>query len=574
MFSILYYFNKQANNSIYTYWTPLGFVLTVTLIQEAVDDILRFKRDKQINRQNYKKLTPSGAQVACHSSDMRVGDLIVVSKDQRVPADMVFLRTSVKTGACFVRTDQLDGETDWKLRLAVADTQCLDSDDQLFGWEACVHAEEPRRDIHSFTGKVTVGSVGRTSISKEISLNIENTLWANTVVASGTAIGLVIYTGPDTRSMMNNNEPRSKVGLLDFEINTLTKILCIALCVMSLAMIVLRGYWGSYYVIVYWVRFVMAFSYMIPISLRVNLEIGRVVYSYMIGRDVEIPGTVVRTTTIPEDLGRIAYLLTDKTGTLTRNEMVFKKIHLGKIAYTTEYFDELVALLQAYYVPQPEPSPKTYHSGGSGGHSGGHRRNLSNISTASFTVERRRYMPQHMRVDSYEVDRDSVQRVQQAVLACALCHNVTPSYESYDPVPDSPVVNELSKMPPMPDPGIITYQASSPDEVALVQWTERLGVALVYRDPTSMKLRDPNGNTLAYDILHIFPFSSETKRMGIIVREVKTGEITFLLKGADTVMATIVTASDWLQEQSDNMARSGLRTLVVAKKQLTADQYR
>lgn len=61
--------------------------------------------------------------------------------------------------------------------------------------------------------------------------------------------------------------------------------------------------------------------------------------------------------------------------------------------------------------------------------------------------------------------------------------------------------------------------------------------------------------------------------MGIIVKDVKTGEITFYLKGADVVMAAIVQYNDWLNEESGNMAREGLRTLVVAKKSLTEDQY-
>ena len=57
-------------------------------------------------------------------------------------------------------------------------------------------------------------------------------------------------------------------------------------------------------------------------SLRVNLDMGKMVYSWMIQRDEAIPGTVVRSSTIPEELGRVEYMLTDKTGTLTQNEMV------------------------------------------------------------------------------------------------------------------------------------------------------------------------------------------------------------------------------------------------------------
>jgi hypothetical protein len=49
-------------------------------------------------------------------------------------------------------------------------------------------------------------------------------------------------------------------------------------------------------------------------SLRVNLDMGKAAYGWMIMKDENIPGTVVRTSTIPEELGRLVYLLTDKTG--------------------------------------------------------------------------------------------------------------------------------------------------------------------------------------------------------------------------------------------------------------------
>ena len=53
---------------------------------------------------------------------------------------------------------------------------------------------------------------------------------------------------------------------------------------------------------------------------------AKIYYAVCILKDKEIEGTIPRNSTIPEELGRIQYLLTDKTGTLTKNEMIFKKV--------------------------------------------------------------------------------------------------------------------------------------------------------------------------------------------------------------------------------------------------------
>jgi phospholipid-translocating ATPase len=124
------------------------------------------------------------------------------------------------------------------------------------------------------------------------------------------------------------------------------------------------------------------------------------------------------------------------------------------------------------------------------------------------------------------------------------------------------------------DDGTVTYQASSPDEVAIVRWTESVGLTLTYRDRTRMTLQTPQENDLSFEILDIFPFTSESKRMGIVVKDSQTGEITFLQKGADVVMARIVQRNDWLEEETANMAREGLRTLVMGKKKMSDNAYR
>ncbi|XP_005866283.2 PREDICTED: probable phospholipid-transporting ATPase IIA isoform X1 [Myotis brandtii] len=511
--------------ALYTYWVPLGFVLAVTIIREAVEEIRCYLRDKEVNSQVYSRLTVRGT-VKVKSANIQVGDLIIVEKNQRVPADMIFLRTSEKNGSCFLRTDQLDGETDWKLRLPVACTQRLPTAADLLQIRSYIYAEEPSIDIHNFVGTFTRED-SDPSISE--SLSIENALWAGTVIASGTVVGVVLYTGRELRSVMNTSNPRSKIGLFDLEVNCLTKILFGALVVVSLVMVALQHFAGRWYLQI--IRFLLLFSNIIPISLRVNLDMGKIVYSWVIRRDSKIPGTVVRSSTIPEQLGRISYLLTDKTGTLTQNEMVFKRLHLGTVAYGLDSMDEVQSHIFSIYTQQSQDPPAQ--------------------KGPTITTKVRRTMSS---------------RVHEAVKAIALCHNVTPVYESNG-------VTDQAEAEKQYEDSCRVYQASSPDEVALVQWTESVGLTLVGRDQSSMQLRTPGDQILNFTILQIFPFTYESKRMGIIVRDESTGEITFYIKGADVVMAGIVQYNDWLEEECGNMAREGLRVLVVAKKSLAEEQY-
>ncbi|XP_058547752.1 probable phospholipid-transporting ATPase IIB isoform X10 [Neofelis nebulosa] len=368
---------------LYTYWAPLGFVLAVTIMREAIDEFRRFQRDKEVNSQLYSKLTVRG-KVQVKSSDIQVGDLIIVEKNQRIPSDMVFLRTSEKAGSCFIRTDQLDGETDWKLKVAVSCTQRLPA-----------LGEDSEPPIHE-------------------SLSIENTLWANTIVASGT---------------------------------------------------------------------------------------------------------------------------------LTQNEMVFKRLHLGTVSYGADTMDEIQGHLR-------NPCPQMQSQAGG--------------NNASSTP------PRKAQSSAPKVRKSVSSRVHEAVKAIALCHNVSPVYESRAGVGGEAEYAEADQ--DFSD-GNRTYQAASPDEVALVRWTESVGLTLVSRDLGSMQLRTPSGQIQTYCILQMFPFTSDSKRMGVIVRDESTAEITFYMKGADVAMSSIVQYNDWLEEECGNMAREGLRTLVVAKRALTEEQY-
>ena len=79
--------------------------------------------------------------------------------------------------------------------------------------------------------------------------------------------------------------------------------------------------------------------------MRINLDLAKLYYSYLINKDETIKGAVARSSNIPEELGRIQFLLTDKTGTLTKNDMIFKRLQLEYYNFSDENIDEMKKLL-------------------------------------------------------------------------------------------------------------------------------------------------------------------------------------------------------------------------------------
>ena len=94
-----------------TYVGPIAIVFSLSFVKEVVDELHKYFKDKSLNNEVFEKCSSEGPQLV-RSAGIRVGDIIKVKPNQRVPADIILLKTGTSDGSVFLRTDQLDGETD------------------------------------------------------------------------------------------------------------------------------------------------------------------------------------------------------------------------------------------------------------------------------------------------------------------------------------------------------------------------------------------------------------------------------------------------------------------------------
>jgi len=591
------------------WWTtamPLAFVVSISMVREAFDDLQRKRRDYLINYEKHRRLDlETGTIETIPSCRIQTGDLVILNEGSRVPCDMVLLYCDNEAGSTYIKTDQLDGETDWKLRRPIPSAQKLNAGRRVekVTLSGSLTVEAPHQDIYKFMGRfqcfegherVSVDQMDMTlddavSGRNVDALSLENTLWGSTRIASeGDIIGCAVYLGTESRQQLNANAKTTKTGKIDKELNWATKLLVSMLIGISFVMTMARGVHKNSYL--YFGRFMLILSDIIPLSLRVYMDLAKIWFSLQIQRDRRIPKTTVRCTTIPEELGRIEYLFTDKTGTLTKNEMIFRKLQLTPPLL---FQSHSAPLIHHHCISEVKAARKKAHRSrknkGSGKSKRKERRDsdLTGINEVTLELENEvKQQPAPLPPSSLlnsavssSSNKSGQRQVYEAMSALALCHNVTP------------IVN---------DDGKTHYEASSPDEIAMVKFSEKCGVKLAHRTTEKITLRffehyrrrgsvdsedgfieiksddhevDRHFVDSQFKILNIFPFTSESKRMGIIVQSELNGAITFYAKGADVVMKNMVESNEWMEEEVENLSREGLRTLVFAQKRLSLEQY-
>lgn len=283
---------------------------------------------------------------------IKVGDIIKVEDKDSFPADMIVLNSSLAEGICFISTANLDGETNLKERQALKETLNLEKEDQFGNLVACITAPHPNDDVHKFEGTMDIEG------HPTISLNLKNICFRGCVLEdTDWVIGAVVYTGKDTKVSQNSTNPPSKRSHVELKMNKIIyEMFAFLFVVVLIASIIgtvietelLRPN-HSYLNIpnrngfVLWISnfatFLILFSVLIPISLYVSIEIVKVAQSIFMNKDIEMyheasdTPAKVKTTNLTEELGQISHVFSDKTGTLTRNQMDFMQCSINGVSY-------------------------------------------------------------------------------------------------------------------------------------------------------------------------------------------------------------------------------------------------
>lgn len=504
-----------------TTWGPLILIFAVSASKEAWDDYNRYLSDEKANEREVW-VVKRGIRKHIQAQDICVGNIVWLRENEEVPCDLVLIGTSDPQGLCYVETSALDGETDLKTRMLPS--ACIGIDVELLHKiKGVIECPPPDKDIRRFDANLRLFPP---FIDNDICpLTIKNTILQSCYLRNTEwACGVAIYTGNETKLGMSRGIPEPKLTAIDAMIDKLTGAIFVFQIVVVMVLGVAGNVWkdmearkqwyveypseGPWYeLLVIPLRFELLCSIMIPISIKVSLDFVKSLYAKFIEWDEEMidpeTGTAAyaANTAISEDLGQVEYILTDKTGTLTENKMIFKRCFISGIYYGNESGDALkdVKLQDAVASVSPD--------------------------------------------------------VVRFLNVMAMCHTVTP-------------VRSKS--------GSVSYKAQSQDEEALVLASASLNMVLINKNANNLEINF-NGAILQYEVLDTLEFTSDRKRMSVVVRESKSGKIILLSKGADEAILPHARAGQQTRifvEAVDQYAQLGLRTLCLACRELDEDEYR
>jgi phospholipid-translocating ATPase len=176
---------------------------------------------------------------------LEVGDFVLLRENEQVPADIVVLSTSDPDGVCYLETKNLDGETNLKPRRAVNATSHILSEEDIERSAFVLDSEPPHPNLYLYNGVLRYRGQTSDHLKDEpVTINemvlrgcsIRNTTWV---------IGLVVFTGKDTKIMLNGGDTPSKQSKIEKETNFNVVVNFIVLLSMCTVSAVLNGVFDS-----------------------------------------------------------------------------------------------------------------------------------------------------------------------------------------------------------------------------------------------------------------------------------------------------------------------------------------
>ncbi|XP_026732773.1 probable phospholipid-transporting ATPase IF [Trichoplusia ni] len=549
--------------SPFTSIAPLSFMVLVTAMKQGYEDWLRHRADNKVNNQ-IVEIVHKGVIKEVRNSSIAPGTLVRVRRGKEVPADLVLLCSAGEKGKCYVTTANLDGETNLKTLRVPAPLVGYTPD--ILPQNMRIEVPHPVADLYTFYGRLDIPSMDSLPLTPDNLMlrgsRVKNTEWA---------IGCAIYTGEETKLALNSKYSGNKFSSCELAINGFLLFFILLLVFEMLVSLIAKllieranperdlylGPGSPYPVPIGDLlqdlfSFLLLYYYIIPMSLYVTIELYKFIGALFIGWDKDLRceetgrPAVANTSDLNEELGQVEVLFSDKTGTLTKNLMVFKTCSIRGRMYEErdnklydversaepvdalqtdiKFFFRILALCHSVQVSNEDMKKLSARFSSSG-----------NLQLMNFFRRKK-------------------------------IKNTTSTNGLIDNVTWNSIINENGNN--------IDYQGSSPDEKALVEAAERIGVTFLGEEGNNLLLKIGEQTEL-YERLQVIEFTSERKRMSIILRD-KDGKIWLFCKGAESSVFPLCKETTLIEDTDRDVttfANRGLRTLAIAYREIPEEEY-
>ena len=332
-------------------WTtvaPLAVLICLKLLKDGYHDLKRHQGDRLINSRLFEVwMKTSWREVCCE--DLRVGNYVLLREGSFAPADLVVVATSLSEHICYIDTSRNLGNSDLMIKRAAKETVqrvsslMLDkASRQLNSLNGMVKLGEPEADFN-----ILEATIKLPRSPKAVPLGADNLIARGSVVRIAPwVIGLVAYTGAETKLFLNSLSSPVKCSTIERKVNSWVKyilcgllvlVICFALCSMYVSITEDSSTDFPRRFIV----FCLLYNNIIPISLFVSLDLIRLMQVLLMTKDPDFSGEIdFNSADMNEDLGQVEYIFLEPNA-LSDSSPVVEVLIIGDEEYLKEVDDGL-----------------------------------------------------------------------------------------------------------------------------------------------------------------------------------------------------------------------------------------